>query len=233
MVFLSVSVLSVGTVPAMATVECCHYAWDLVRIIHSKATAVCHCVHVCVCVRARGTFNLQWHFKLVCLSLCPVCVCGPRLTHLCCYRWSKSNVTVEWSAGRGIQVGMKERKRGTDRERQSMGVEEKHEVIEGTFTSAGSLTPPLLFSFAFHSFYPSLILSHSFSLSIISLPVAIPTTFSGVTQQKNEGDRLTVVGAVIWVFSHLHTHSHILKHICLLLSLWGHCWLHAFPNSSS
>lgn len=103
-----------------------------------------------------------------------------------------------------------ERKSETDRERQSEGVEENHEVIGGTFTSAGSLTPRSLslsfflspslsfLSCAFHSFCPSLIpLSCSLCLFIISLLVAIPTTFSGVTQQKEEGSSLTVVGAVI------------------------------------
>ena len=181
----------------------------LVKSVHSKATPVWNCVHAFVrfCALLSATFNL-------CVSPACVCVCGPWLTHLCCYRRSKINVMSEWSAGRGIQVGMKERKSGTDRERQSEGAEEKHEVIRGTFTSAGSLTPSfshsilLFLSFCLSLLLSSLIRSCGLCLFIISLPVAIPTTFSGVTKQKKEGDSLTVAGAVIWVSSHICTRIH-------------------------
>ena len=117
---------------------------------------------------------------------------------------------------------MRERKSGTDRERQNEGAEEKHEVIGGTFTSAGSLTslclflslslslPVFLFLRLSLSVLPSFPLSQSLSLSVISLPVAIPTTFSGVTQQKEEGDGLDSCGGCHMSFlAHIHARTHI------------------------
>ena len=132
-------------------------------------------------------------------------------------------------------MGTRERKSGTDRERQNEGAEEKHEVIGGTFTSAGSLTslslslslflflslslalslalPLFLFLRLSLSVLPSFPLSRSLSLSVISLPVAIPTTFSGVTQQKEEGDGLDSCGGCRMSFlTQIHTRTHIRFH---------------------
>lgn len=170
---LSVSVLSVGTDPAMVPAECCHYVlWGPFTQRPLLCPWVHLCVWLCVCIwvpllTCSGTLNLSvcvhvWALSDASLLLSPV----EARRHNGVKRWERN-------------LSGNERKSGTDRERQSEGVEEKHEVIGGTFTSAGSLTSHSL-SFLSFSHSPSC----SLCLFIISLPVAIPTTFSWVTQTK-------------------------------------------------
>lgn len=227
---LCVSVLSVGTVPATLLQNA------LIMPRYERSLKGLRCVSLCpfvsptayVCIwvpiyTCAGTMNLRAHS------------CGPRLTHLRCYRRSKRDVRM---VRQERNVSGNGRKGGTDRERQSEGVEEKHEVIGGTFTSAGSLTSLSLsfLSLVSHSFCASLI-PCSLCLSVISLslshslPAAIPTAFSGVAQQKKTANSLTVAGAVIWVSSHMFlqkkTKKYFLqKHTCSthLFLNWNIMW---------
>lgn len=166
---------------------------------HSLKGHWCVRSSLCMCSQSAA-FNLQWHFNL-CLRACVSSVLVWALTDasllLSSIKTQRHTGLKRWERNSSGN----ERKGGTDRERQSEGAEEKHEVIGGTFTSAGSLTPLSVpfFLFFFLSLVPSF--SHSLSCSlcllIISLPVTIPTTFSGVTQQKKEGASLTDSGDVI------------------------------------
>lgn len=90
----------------------------LVSSVHSKATPVCSCVRssVCACAVLSATFNLHWYFQLVCIQ--HLCVCVWALTDssllLSLIKNQRHNVVKLWER---IQVGMEERKSGTDRSR--------------------------------------------------------------------------------------------------------------------
>lgn len=152
----------------------------------------------------------------MCACVRPVCLCGPWLMHLCCYRRSKPDVTLDWSAGRGIQVGTKERVEQIERDR-ARGQRRSTRWSEALSHQLALWPLSQSLSFFFLPFTLSITLSfplfYGLCLLIISLPVTIPTTFSGVTQQKKEGASLTVAGAVIWVSSHTY--------MFVLISLWG------------
>lgn len=129
----------------------------LVRSIHSKATGVFVVVYVCALrvplLTCSGTLTY------VCVRVCPVCLCGPWLTHLCCYRRSKPDVTLDWSAGRGIQVGTRERVEQIERDRargqrRSTRWSEALSHQLALWPRSQSLS---FFSSSFHSFHHSLI----------------------------------------------------------------------------
>lgn len=181
-----------------------------VRNRPSKAAAVCVTARFWDCsVRAHQRSTLT--FSGAPNPSAPLFACvGRRLTHHHCYRRSKADVTMERSAGRGIQVGTGERaeqiQRGTERggggeprgDRRHFHISRLPDPslcsLSLSFLSCASRSPSLPLSLSVRR---SFALLSSLSLHNLSLPAAIPTTFSGVTQQKEEGSSLTVAGAVI------------------------------------
>lgn len=91
-----------------------------VRNRPSKAGAVCHSARFWDFVRAHQRSALT--FSGTPSPSAPLFACvGRRLTHHHCYRRSKADVTMEWSAGRGIQVGTGERVEQIQRETERGG----------------------------------------------------------------------------------------------------------------
>lgn len=110
--FFSVSVLSVGTVPATLLQNALIMPYEKPSLKGLCCLSLCPfvsptvylCIWASILTRA-GTVNLRAHSR------------RPRLTHLRCYRRSKWDVTMERSAERGMSVGMEERVEQIETER--------------------------------------------------------------------------------------------------------------------
>lgn len=110
--FFSVSVLSVGTVPATLLQNALIMPYEEPSLKGLCCLSLCPFVSPTVYLRIwasiltrAGTVNLRAHSR------------RPRLTHLRCYRQSKWDVTMERSAERGMSVGMEERVEQIETER--------------------------------------------------------------------------------------------------------------------
>lgn len=150
-----------GNRPSYASAECPHYA---PRGACTQRPPLCVTVSVCVsdrvCVHLSSDLSLRWRRELACALVWATTDASPLLSLIERGRQNGAKRQERNVSGNG-------RKRGTDRERQSEGVEEKHEVIGGTFTSAGSLTS---LSLSFLS-----LVSHSFCASLIPSLVVFVT----------------------------------------------------------
>lgn len=224
MLFLSVSACLVcGNCPGYGH---CRMLSLCLRVQHSLKGHCCVSLCSCVCVRHFLTCigALTWY---ACLSVGG----GGRLwlTHLCCYRRSKPDVTIEWSAGRGIQVGTKERKNGWSRQRETErggGGEARGDRRHFHVSRLPDL--PLFLSLSF------LCLSLSFALSsvsrglclcIISLPVAVPSHSLGSPNKRRRPSarRLRVLSEE-WTCTHTFVLTIQRITFCCRLIITKHFW---------
>lgn len=189
----SLSVLSVGTVPATLVQNALIMPGEEPSLKGLCCGSLCPfvsptpyvCIRVSILTRT-GTVNLRAPSR------------GPRLTHLRHYHRSKRDVTIERSAERGMSVGMEERVDQIETE-QGGGGEARGDRRHFHISRLPDLSLPLFL-------VPCLSLllrrSHSLSCSLCfsvislshSLPAAIPTVFSRVTQQKKTANSLAVPG---------------------------------------
>lgn len=187
----------------------------LVRNIHSKATAVCHCVHLCVwlpvyvCIRA---------LLLTCSGSINLCVCacvGPTDASLLLslIRTGRHSGVKRWERN----VSGNERK--SVRERESKGVEEKHEVIRGTFTSSvpWPLSPSLSLALCLSLF---LSLSHSPSCGLCLFIIFFSQWPFPPHSPGSLNKRRRAIVWQLWGLSYEFPHTY--THYTFLLSVRGH-----------
>lgn len=184
-----------------------------------KALKGRRCVSLCsflgLCPRASEVrSNFQWHSKPVRAPVSPAWAAVWRITIVIADRRPTSQWVKRWernSSGNGRKSGADTERDGARGWRRTTRWWEalSHQPAPWPL-SLLSLTLFLVLCLSLTLTLPlsvrrSFTLLSSLSLHNLSLPAAIPTTFSGVTQQKEEGSSLKVAGAVIWVSSQVRT----------------------------
>lgn len=169
------------------------------------------CVTACVCVHPSSAFNLQWLYKFVC-----VCLCGPdwRISVVI----ADQNRTSQWSEALREECKW-EWKKECKRERESKGVEEKHEVIRGTFTSSvpWPLSPSLSLALCLSLF---LSLSHSLSCGLCLFIIFFSQWPFPPHSPGSLNKRRRAIVWQLWGLSYEFPHTY--THYTFLLSVRGH-----------